>query len=345
MKYHFMALSIPPDDIAEMALELEAAGHDGLLLSETSHDPFVGLAAASQRTSGLELSTGVAIAFARNPMSTAIVANDLQLLAKGRFSLGMGSQLKMHITRRFGMPWSDPVERMREYVMAMRAIWRSFATGERLRFRGDFYRHTLIEPFYDPGPNPYGNPPVLLGGVGDKMTEMAGEIGDGFMAHSITTRRFLDEVTLPALRRGRKEAGKSMAGFGLHVMPMVATGGNEAELSAAIRTAREQIAFYTATPTYARLLKLHGYAEVWDELHRLATRGRTDEMPSVIDDSVLDTFAIVGEPRDVAAKIHDRFGDVASSIAFYQMGVTDPRHWVPVCEALRAQEPAASITG
>jgi len=341
VKYVFADISISPRDIAAMAPGLEAAGYDGLQSAETSHDPFVSLAAASQRTTRLELRTGVAIALARNPMSTAMTAYDLQLLSEGRFSLALGTQLKAHITRRFGMPWSDPVRRMREYVLAVRAIWRTFETGERLRFRGEFYRHTLMAPFFNPGPNPHGDPPVLLGGVGEQMTELAGEIGDGFIAHNITTRLFFDEVTLPALSRGRSKTNKSMAGFQLHFFPIVATGRNEAELNAAISKARQQVAFYTATPTYARLLELHGYAELRDELQRLSAQGRTDEMASAIDDKVLDTFAIVGEPREVAAKINDRFGDVASSTACYEPGVTDPGRWVAVFDALRDLRGAA----
>jgi probable F420-dependent oxidoreductase len=335
VKYFFIAISISPADIAEMAPGLEAAGYDGLISAETRHDPFVNLAVASQRASRLDLRTGVAIALARNPMSTAILANDLQLISGGKFALGLGSQLKAHITRRYAMPWSDPVRRMREYVLAIRAIFECFGTGERLRFRGEFYRHTLMDPFFNPGPNPYGNPPILLGGVGDLMTEMAGETADGFVVHNITTRKFLDEVTLPALRRGRKAAGKSMDGFELHFMPMVATGGTQEELDSAIRRARQQVAFYTATPTYARLLELHGYTGAREELHRLSAAGRADEMASVIDDEMLHTFAIVGEPAEVAARLADRFGDVAASIACYEPDVTDPQHWVPVFDELR----------
>lgn len=336
MKYGFVVISLGPEDIAKMAQDIEAAGYDSMVASETRHDPFISLTVASQRTSRLELESGVAIAFARNPMSTAILANDLQLASAGRFSLGLGTQLKAHVTRRFGMPWSEPVRRMRDYVMAIRAIWRSFETGERLRFHGEFYRHSLLPAFFNPGPNPYGNPPLLLGGVGELMTEMAGEMGDGFLVHNISSRRYLDEVTLPALRRGRKKAGKLMDGFELHVLPIVATGEDEAELDAAIKIARQQVAFYTATPTYARMLDLHGFQGVREELHRLAAMGRTEEMGSVIDDEVLNTFAIVGEPKAAAVKIQDRFGDLASSIACYEPGVTDPRHWIPVYDALRS---------
>ena len=186
-----------PRTFAARAREAEADGYDGLWLGETAHDPLTGCALAGQATSRISVGTGIAVAFARSPMTLAVTANDLQLTTQGRFLLGLGSQVKAHITRRFSMPWSRPAPRMREFVLAMRAIWRSWQDGEPLNFTGEFYSHTLMTPFFDPGPNPYGPPRVFLAGVGDAMTRIAGEVADGFLCHGFTTERYLRDVTLP----------------------------------------------------------------------------------------------------------------------------------------------------
>ena len=197
------------DEIEDRARALEADGYDGGATAETSHDPFFPLLLAARATERLELSTGVAIAFARTPMTMASIANDLQLASKGRFSLGLGSQIKPHIERRFSMPWSHPAARMREFILAMRAIWAAWNGEEKLDFRGEFYTHTLMTPFFDPGPNPFGPPPVLLAAVGDLMTEVAGEVADGMILHPFTTERYVREVTLPGLGRGFEKGGRT----------------------------------------------------------------------------------------------------------------------------------------
>jgi probable F420-dependent oxidoreductase len=344
MDFSFLAISLAPDRLAGMAGELEELGYDAVGVAETSHDPFIALAAAATGTRTLGLRTSIAVAFARNPMTTAMLANDLQLLSQGRFSLGLGSQLRSHITKRFGMPWSQPAARMREYVLALRAIWDCFEEGGPLRFRGQIYRHTLMVPFFNPGPNPYGRPPVLLGGVGELMTETAGEVADGFIAHNISSPLFLREVTLPALRRGRAVKGQTMDGFQLHVNPMVAIGTDQEQLHRSMDRIREQIAFYTATPTYARLLELHGLSQVRTELHRLAGQGRVAEMASVIDDGVLNTLAFVGEPKQVAARLHASYHGTASSMFFYEPAVTEPKHWLELITELRRLESQSTLT-
>jgi probable F420-dependent oxidoreductase len=335
MKLCFVSIYGRPDQMARMARDAEEMGYDGLWVSETKHDPFTGLAIAAQATSRISLRTGLAVAFARNPMSMATVANDVQLASRGRFHLGLGSQIKAHILRRFCMEWSHPVARMREYVMALRAIWDSYGEDNRLRFRGDFYRHTLKAPFFDPGPNPFGPPPVILGGVGEAMTALAGEVADGFMVHSVSSRRFLESVTLPALRRGLELGGRHLEDLEVNVAPIMVTGRDEREYQAAVRMAKQQIAFYISIPTYNTILELHDLFELRSELHRLAANGRVTEMADVIDAQVLDTFAIVGEPKEAAAKIRERFGDVASTVSLYNPDVTDPAYWMPVVEELR----------
>src|SRR5437763_4231677 len=206
---------VPPDlsRAAKAASDAEAAGYDGVWSAETSHDPFMPLLLAADATERVELGTSIAVAFARNPMTTAVTANDLQAYSKGRFILRLGSQIKPHITKRFSMEWSHPAPRMREFVLAMRAIWDCWNNGTKLDFRGDFYTHTLMTPFFNPGPNPHGAPKVFLAGVGEKMTEVAGEVADGLLVHGFTTERYLREVTIPALERGLAKSGRPRESF------------------------------------------------------------------------------------------------------------------------------------
>ncbi|NJC74262.1 LLM class F420-dependent oxidoreductase [Planosporangium thailandense] len=325
-----------PASMAGLAADAERAGYDAVWLPEASHDPFIGLALASPHTERVELGTAITVAFARNPMTTAYLANDLQSVSKGRFILGLGSQIQPHITKRFSMPWSHPAPRMREYVSAIRAIWESWATGERLNFRGDFYTHTLMTPFFNPGPNPYGNPKIFLAGVGEHMTTVAGEVADGFLCHAFTTERYLREVTLPALRRGREKVGSTLDGFEICGPSFVVTGNNEQELTDAVTATRKQIAFYGSTPAYRNVLELHGWGDLHGELNRMSKQGRWDDMTDAIDDEVLRAFAVVGEPERVADEILRRYGDVVTRISFYAPYESDPDRWAKVFAALQA---------
>ena len=209
------------------ARELEALGYDGAFTFEGPHDPFLPLLLAAEHSERLQLSTAIAVAFARNPMTLAQTAFDLQSVSAGRFALGLGSQIKPHIEKRFSMPWSQPAARMRELVLAIRAIWTTWHDGTPLRFEGEFYRHTLMTPFFDPGPNPYGPPQIWLAGVGPAMTEVAGEVGDGFLVHPFSTERFIREVTIPALERGLATSGRTRAGFEISFPLMVVTGDTD----------------------------------------------------------------------------------------------------------------------
>jgi probable F420-dependent oxidoreductase len=324
----YSIVSAPPPTLAELAPRIEELGYDSLWTAETQHDPFISLALAGPRTRRLTLGTGVAVALARNPMNLAMLANDLHLVTDGRFAMGLGSQIKAHITRRFSMPWDHPAARMREYILAVRAIWHSFATGERLRFRGEFYRHTLLVPYFDPGPNPYGNPPIYLASVGPLMTEVAGEVADGLVMHSVSTREHYQQVTLPAVQRGRAKAGKPVDGFAVLASPIVAFGTTEEELRVAVAQAKQEIAYYTSTPSYAHLLELHGLHGLKDELHRLMAEGRFDEMADAVDDTALRTFASVGEPAEAARQVWQRYGDVATHLTCHAGERMDPASWV-----------------
>jgi probable F420-dependent oxidoreductase len=267
------------------------------------------------------------VAFARNPMTLAVVANDLQLLTKGRFMLGMGSQIKPHITKRFSMPWSHPAPRMRELILAIRAIWRAWETGEKLAFRGEFYTHTLMTPFFDPGPNKYGNPKILLAGVGQHMTEVAGEVADGFLVHGFTTERYLREVSLPSLERGAAKAGKTRADLTISYPGFVVTGADEKSTEAAATAVREQIAFYASTPAYRPVLELHGWGDLQPELNTLSKRGEWVKMGELITDEVLEAFAVVCPLDRVASEVRARFEGLVDRFSFYAPYKVDPETW------------------
>jgi probable F420-dependent oxidoreductase len=306
-----------PRTFADGAAAIEAAGYDGVVAAETKHDPFVSLTGAAMRTERVSLMTAIAVAFARSPMTIAETANDLQLVSKGRFVLGLGSQVRPHIERRFSMPWSAPAARMREYITAVRAIWSSWETGERLNFRGEHYQHTLMSPFFSPGPNPYGPPPIWIAAVGERMTETAGAVADGVIAHSFTTARYLREVTRPALERGAASAGRDAGALGISLPAFIAVGDDVRELERAIRATRAQIAFYASTPDYLPVMALHGWEGVHETLHAASRRGEWATMADAVDDEMLSAFASIGTPAEVAAQLKDRFGGLVTRLSFY----------------------------
>ena len=323
---------------AQAAKEVEAAGYSGAWTAETAHDPFLPLAVAAEHTDTLELGTSIAVAFARNPMLLANLGWDLQAFSKGRFILGLGSQIKPHIEKRFSMEWSHPAARMREMVQAIHAIWDTWENGTKLDFRGDFYKHTLMTPFFTPDRAElagFGRPKIYLAGVGEKMTEVCGEVCDGFLCHGFTTEKYLREVTIPALARGRAKAGKTMEGFDIVGPSFVVTGNNEDEMKAASAGTRQQIAFYGSTPAYRGVLDIHGWGGLQDELNTLSKQGKWVEMGNLITDDILSTFAVVGEPEGIAPELHRRYGDVISRISFYAPYKSNPDRWRPVIEAIK----------
>jgi probable F420-dependent oxidoreductase len=324
------------DKAGPAAAQQEARGYDGIWVPEASHDPFLPLVLAAEHTERLDLATGIVVAFARNPMTLAQVSWDLQAASQGRFILGLGSQIKAHITRRFSMPWSSPAARMREMILAIRAIWVSWNEGTKLDFRGDFYSHTLMTPFFSPGPNPHGDARIFLAGVGELMTQVAGEVADGFLCHGFTTRQYLDEVTLPNLAKGRAKAGKAMEGFQLAGPMFVVTGRDEAEMAQAAKGVKGQIAFYGSTPAYRPVLDLHGWGDLQEELNRLSKEGRWAEMGDLIDDDMLATFAVVAPLDEVAGALRERWGDVLDRLSFYAPYDTDVAQWDEVIADLKA---------
>ena len=328
--------SMNPKTIIRAAQAAEAQGWDGIFSAETGHDPFFPVLLGAEHTARLELGTGIAVAFARNPMIMANIGYDLQSFSEGRCILGLGSQIKAHIEKRFSMPWSHPAARMREFILAMRAIWAAWNEGQKLDFHGEFYRHTLMTPFFDPGPNPYGNPKVFLAAVGEKMTEVAGEVADGILLHGFTTERYVREVSIPALERGWAAAGKARDQFEVTGPMFVVTGTTEQELASARVGTKRQIAFYGSTPAYRGVLELHGWGDLQTDLNRLSKQGEWEAMGELITDDVLDTFAVVGEPEDIPKLMLARYGDVLDRISFYAPYQSDPERWSRILAGFHA---------
>jgi len=325
-----------PATLGSRARALEELGYDGINTAETSHDPFLPLAIAAEHTERVQLGTGIAVAFARSPMTTASTAWDLNLLSRGRMMLGLGSQIQPHITKRFSMPWSHPAPRMREFVMAMRAIWSSWQDGTKLDFRGDFYTHTLMTPFFNPGRNEFGAPKVYLAAVGEKMTEVAGEVCDGILIHGFTTERYVREVTLPAVARGLARAGRERSSFEVSGPLFVVTGTTEREVEAAKVATRRQIGFYGSTPAYRGVLDLHGWGDLQPELNSLSKQGKWAEMGELVDDEILHTFAVVAEPEGVGEELKRRYGGIVDRMSFYAPYESDPDRWAKVIDDLKA---------
>ncbi len=321
------------DVVPATARALEAAGYDGVYTFEGPHDPFFPLVLAAHETERLNLATAVAIAFARSPMTVANSAYDLTRLSCGRFALGLGSQIKPHIEKRFSMPWSHPAPRMREFVLALHAIWDAWQESTPLHFDGNFYSHSLMTPFFDPGPNPFGSPPVWLAGVGPGMTEVAGEVGDGFIVHPFTTERYLREYLWPHLDRGLARSGRTRADLEVSFPVMVVIGRTDEDLAAAAIATKAQIAFYGSTPAYRVVLEAHGWGDLQGELNRLSKVGDWGAMAAAIDDEMLATFAVRGTPKEIAATVAQRYGAMIDRVAFNTPYTVDPGIWPEVLDA------------
>jgi probable F420-dependent oxidoreductase len=304
------------DDVPARARAIEAAGYDGVFTFEGPHEPFFPLALAAEHTDRIDLSTAIAVAFARNPMNLAQIANDLQVLSHGRVILGLGSQIRPHIEKRFSMPWSRPAARMRELVLAVRAIWSAWQERTRLDFRGEFYTHTLMTPFFDPGPSEWGTPRVFLAGVGPAMTEVAGEVGDGFLVHPFTSTRYLRETTWPALERGLARTGRTSEGYEVGWPMLVSVFADERQREQGDDGLRARLAFYGSTPAYRPVLETHGWGELQTHLNRLSKEGHWDEMRGLIDDDMLDTFALRCRPDELADRVHERAAGLVTRVSF-----------------------------
>ncbi len=298
-------------EMAPLAIgKIEAFGYDEAFSAEINNEPFFPLVLAAEHSKQIALTTSISVAFARNPMTMANLAWDLNQYAKGRFVLGVGSQIKPHITKRFSMPWSKPAARMREYILSMRAIWDCWEGGgnERLDFRGEFYQHTLMTPMFVPAKREFAAPSVRLAGVGPLMTEVAGEVADGLIAHGFSTPQYMREVTLPAVERGLAKNNRQRGDFDISSPIMVVSGADEESFEANKQAVKTQLAFYGSTPAYQPVLELHGWGDLQAILNRLSKEGKWLGMGELINDEILNTFAVVCEnPQDIAPLIKSRY--------------------------------------
>lgn len=304
------------------AAELERLGLDGAFGYEGPHGPFLPLVLAAEATQRLELVTAIAVAFARNPMTVAQDAQDLQRISHGRFTLGLGSQIRPHIERRFSMPWSKPVARMREFVQAIRAIWHTWSTGEALDFEGEFYRHTLMTPFFNPGPNPHGDPKIVLAGVGPAMVEAAGEVADGLLIHPFHTPGFLAADTLPAFDRGLASSGRDRGDVEITAQTFVMLGRDDAGVARARSAARAQLGFYGSTPAYRGMLDHHGFGDLQPRLREMTRSGRWAELADEVPDDLVDLVGVSGTPDQVGPRLaeRNRFADRTALVLYDQTG-------------------------
>jgi probable F420-dependent oxidoreductase len=335
MKVYTTAPLEDPRDARSLFPELEEIGYDGAFSFEAKHDPFLPLAVAAEHTTQLRLGTAIAIAFARNPMNLANLAYGIQNITGGRFLLGLGSQVRPHILHRFSMPWSKPAARMREIVLAIKAIFNCWEGIDELDFRGEFYRHTLMIPAFNPGPNPFGPPPIVCGGFGPLMTEMAGEVADGFIAHPFNSRQSLLQNTIPALERGLAKSGRQFENFEVLCATLVVTADEEEEFERVKAAARKQLAFYGSTPAYLPTLEAHGWGEIHAELNRMSKRGQWDDMHELIGDEILEAIAVVGPRKEIAGRLQERLAGIADGVSLTHNRAPDPGHWADVVADLK----------
>ena len=310
--------TVPQDDLAAVpaaARAAEAAGYDGVVTMENRNEPFLALAVAAVSTQRVSLQTGIAIAFARSPMAVANVSWDLQNASRGRFVLGLGSQVRAHNENRFSVPWSPPAPRMREYVLALRAIWRCWQTGAKLDFRGEHYKLTLMTPNFTPASTGQPMVPVTIAAVGPAMLRVAGEVCDGVRLHGFCTRRYIDEVVMRELRTGMLKGGRAREQFEIAGGGFIATGPDEAAVAKMVEWVRYRVAFYASTPAYWPVLEVHGLHDLGRKLNVMSKAGQWDRMAAEISDDVVRLFAAIGTYRDIARAIEERFGRAVDTVS------------------------------
>ncbi|MCR9093210.1 MAG: TIGR03617 family F420-dependent LLM class oxidoreductase [bacterium] len=322
----------PEDEVRR----LESKGYAGAFTYEGPHDPFFPLLLAAKASETIELYTAVAIGFARNPMILANIGWDLQAISKGRFLLGLGTQIKPHIEKRFDMPWSKPATRMREMVLAIKSIWNAWESDERLDFRGEIYSNTLMTPMFDPGPAPHGLPPIFLAGVGPRMTEVCGEVADGFFVHPFGSHRSFAELTLPALDRGLALGGREADALAISLQVMICTGQNDEEIERAREATKQQIAFYGSTPAYRPVLECHGWGDLQEELNALTKQGRWGDMSALVSDELLEAIAVCAPIGEVAKAVEARAQGRADRVSLVAHFTRDPEIWDDVVRDLSA---------
>lgn len=316
MKFDVTVFADDLNQAGLLAHAVEEYGFDGLWVAEAAHNPFLPLSHASLTTERISLGTAIAVAFPRSPMIMAQTVWDLAALSQGRFILGLGSQIKPHITKRFSATWGKPIQQLREYIESMRAIWRSYQTGGDLHYQGEYYRFSNVSPFASPAPMPYHQIPIYIAGVNTGLAKLAGELCDGFHIHSFHTPKYLREILLPAFRAGREAAGRSDP-LTLSCAVFVVTGEDEAAVEASKQLTKSQIAFYASTPSYSRVLELHGWTDLIPRLNALLRRNRWKEMHSLISDDMLAAFAVIAPPDELPCKLKERYGGLLDRAGFY----------------------------
>ena len=330
MKIDASIITRNPADASLIASRIEKSGFDGLFTFEGPHDPFLPLAVSALNTSKIKLITSIAIAFARNPMLLANIGYDLQLLSKGRFIMGLGSQIKPHIEKRFSMPWSSPAKRMREMIQAIKSIWDCWENGADLDFKGEFYNHTLMTPLFNPGKSEYGLPSIYLAGVGPLMTSVAAEVADGLMVHPFHTTQSLNKITIPAVNKGLQISNNR--DFKISVGVMIAAADEQQELDKEIEGLRTQLGFYGSTLAYKVVLEEHGWEDKYLELNKLSKQGAWDEMPKLINDEMLEKIAVVGSINSAKDQIYERYSKIAERVAptFFNPNAEAPFNFINV---------------
>ncbi len=300
--------------IPDQIKKLEAEGYDGTGTAEMNHDPFFPLMLAAEHSKNIELHTGIAVAFARSPMILANLGHDLNAYSRGRFTMGLGSQIRAHITKRFSMPWGAPAKQMKELIQAMRAIWANWYEGTPLRFEGEYYNHTLMTPAFTPENKEYGAPKVILAAVGPYMTRIAGEVADGLIIHPFSNEKYIREVTLPAVEQGLAKSGRSMADFEFSYTPFLISGKDDKTFAASREEAKRRISFYGSTPAYKQVLGVHGWGDLQSELNTMSKQGKWQEMGELVTDDMLNAFGVMGEPDGIVDEIISRYGDFTDRI-------------------------------
>jgi probable F420-dependent oxidoreductase len=336
MKVDLMCMRPDLGGIGALAQQAEEMGYAALLAAETGQEPFMPLALAAEHTQRVQLGTCVAVALSRSPLHLAHAGHDLQRFSEGRFILGIGSQVRGHIEKRFSATFTQPTERMKDVIGAIRAIWWCWNEGEPLNYEGPFYRHTLMTPFFSPEPNPFGPPPIYLAASGAEMTAVGGEVADGLMLHALTSTATMAEITLPALERGLRVSGRTRADVELYAPVFVITGDTDEELRTAERAVRLQMAFYMSTPAYRKVLAFHDRPDLPAALNELSKQGKWKEMGGLVDDELLDLFSVTGKPEEIGPAIEARFGGILDRVALYAPYQHNPEPWARVLPGFTA---------
>ncbi len=319
MKVDYYYPHAPSPAAADGAIEAAEAGYDGFFTAETQHDPFLPIVSAAPAAPELEFGTAIALAFPRSPMVTAMMSWDLARLTGGKFLLGLGTQVKAHITRRFSVEWGSPGPRLRDYILALRAIWDTWQNAEPLRYDGEYYKFSLMTPFFNPGPIPRPDVPVYIAGVNEYLSRLAGELCQGFHVHPFHTVDYLDTVVLPNIEKGADKAGRSLDDVERVTTVFVMTGSDDAEVEQAMAAVRQQISFYASTPSYRSVLE----ASDWDfgeKLHSMSRRGEWDKMPDEVPDDAVLSVGVAAPVDRLAGAIRDRYGDRVQRVGFYTIG-------------------------